>query len=423
MWDHRQLRSVLRRYDNRLAGTARLQSLPFCVGPAVLARCPDTLISADPDQTSPESPNGTDRHVAERPPRISTLSIVAPLILSLSVLGVIAYLTYDPSAYAYIAPRVNLWLVIAALGTVLTRVFFGAWRLRFISHGHLGWASGTRIQLIWDFLAYVTPSTLGGGPFVPFFIARERRMPVGEATSVILFAMLLDQVWFAVTIPLLLLSGRYAEIIPDVIGIVGYWSITVFFAGFMIWVLVFAYGTLVRPATIAWAITTALRLPLLRRFRQRAIDAMEDFQARARLLRSQSAGFYLKGFILTLLPWLSRYALVVLIIWSVFPELDVVLAFLRTIALSLASTALPLPGGAGGVEALYVLFLGAPLVPGAIVTPTLLAWRILSYYLFLVTGTFLLTRYLGSPPRSLSAASPQQDPPSADHRRRARISR
>ncbi len=309
-------------------------------------------------------------------------------------MGVVAYLTFDLSAYKMIAGRLNAWLLAAAVGTVVLRVFAGGWRLDYLSDGRLGFGGGLRIQLIWDFLAYITPSTVGGGPFVPVVIARERDIPLGEATSIMLFAMLLDQLHFVATIPIIVVCMFYMDVIPPVLGVIGHWSILLFFAGFMLWVLVFGYSTLFKPQLLARFIDLVFRIRFLQRFRDRALHVMTDFQAQARALRSRGPGYFAKGFALTIVPWISRYALMVLIAWSIFPALDRLLALVRAAALTLSSVALPSPGGAGGVEALYAAFYGPPLLPATLVVPTLLVWRLLSYYAFIVVGSYFALRHL-----------------------------
>jgi len=59
-------------------------------------------------------------------------------------------------------------------------------------------------------------------------------------------------------------------------------------------------------------------------------------------------------------------------------------------AMLFCSVIMPTPGGSGGIEGLYVLFLG-PLMPKAIVAPTLFTWRVLGYYLFVALGVFVTT--------------------------------
>jgi hypothetical protein len=75
-------------------------------------------------------------------------------------------------------------------------------------------------------------------------------------------------------------------------------------------------------------------------------------------------------------------------------------------AMTLSSLVLPTPGGSGGLEGLYALFIG-PLIPEALVAPTLFAWRFLGYYIFIALGAYLFlhqVRNLG--PGSNGADSP-----------------
>ena len=161
-----------------------------------------------------------------------------------------------------------------------------------------------------------------------------------------------------------------------------------YFLGFMVWVLIFGYSTLVRPHLLEKFVDRVCRIKGLRRFRERALGMMDQLQGRARTLRTQHPWFYIKGFLLTIAVWFSRYLLVVVILWSVYPAVDKLLVLLRTIALMLGALVLPTPGGAGGIEGLYALMVG-PLIPEALVAPTLLTWRLMGYYIFIALGAYL----------------------------------
>jgi uncharacterized protein (TIRG00374 family) len=326
--------------------------------------------------------------------RISARSIAWPLLLSLATLGVVGYFTFDLASFADVARGFNPWFLAGAVGTVVARVYFGGWRLSYFSRGRLDMRASVRSQIAWDFFAYVTPSTVGGGPFVSVFMARDRGLPLGEATSIILFAMLIDQLVLALSIPVLVVCAAYVDVFPASLGTVGAWSLALVFLGYMAWVLVFAYGTLVRPQLLTWLVGGVLRIRWLRRFRTRGLRVLSDLQARSAVLRAQPLSFYAKGFGLTLVPWVSRYLLTVFVIRSVYSATDEVLIFLRSAALQLGALALPTPGGAGGVEGLYVLFFGPDLLPPSLVAPTLLVWRLLSYYVFIFAGLFITMRHV-----------------------------
>jgi|SRR5690554_2004409 uncharacterized protein (TIRG00374 family) len=310
-------------------------------------------------------------------------------LLSLVVLIVIGYYTFDLDQFSQFIAQLNPWILTAAIGTVVLRVLFGGWRLRYVSNGRLNFSSSIRGQLAWDFFSNVTPSAIGGGPFAAFYIAGDRRIPVGEATIIMLFSMLLDQLWFAVLIPALLVASLFIPVFPEALGSVGMAAFVLLFLGMLTWVVGFGYAILFRPELFHKFADLIFRMRWLRRFRHRVGREMGQLQYRAKILRQQPPRFFLYGFLLTAGVWLSRFLLPVLIIWSVYPEVDQVLAFFRTLMMTVGSMVLPTPGGSGGIEGLYVLFLGPPLIPKAITAPTLLTWRLLGYYLFLALGVYL----------------------------------
>ena len=309
------------------------------------------------------------------------------IVLSLVVLGIIAAFTVKPDTLSHL--RATNWGLLAlAPVLVAIRVLAGAWRLQYVARGRLRFAGAVRAQLAWDFFSNVTPSTLGGGPIVPAYISRDSHIPLGESTAFMLFAMLLDQTWIAFGIATVLTGSLVIDLVPDSLGIAGSVTFMIYFSGYLLWVVLFAYATLFRPQFLASLVNRVFSLRLLRRLQDKVSTVMSTLQQRARALRTQRPMFYVKGFLLTVAVWLSRYALVIVILASFHDSLDHVLAFMRTVAMMLGALVMPTPGGAGGVEGLYVLMVG-PLVPQGLIAPSLLIWRILAYYVFLAAGAYL----------------------------------
>ncbi|HET6567686.1 MAG TPA: lysylphosphatidylglycerol synthase transmembrane domain-containing protein [Rhodothermales bacterium] len=315
--------------------------------------------------------------------------IIGSVLLSAAVFAAVTHFTFDWEALRRFPWHVRPWLLAPALGSVVLRVFFGGYRLRYFSTGRLSLRACIRSQIAWDFFAYITPSTIGGGPLVSAFISRDQHLPLGDTTSIVLFSMLVDQIWFALTIPIVLFLTPFVEIIPESAGSVASWSFALFLIGFLGWVLFFGYITLISPEALEKLTDRIFRIPGLRRYRERVRVVSSDFRQRADILRTQPPSFYLRGLVITALPWLMRYVLILFVIWTVYPSANGLLVFLRAVALNLSVLALPTPGGAGGAEGLYVLFFG-PLLPAALVAPTLLVWRLLSYYLFIVAGLIIM---------------------------------
>ncbi len=337
--------------------------------------------------------------------RISYRNIVLSVILSLVVVVIVGIVTYEPEAVRLIWQSFHPWLLALAGATVLARILVGGWRLQYVSSGHLSFSSAIRGQLAWDFFSIVTPSVIGGGPLAALYVAREGHVNAGEATALLFFAMLLDQFFFAATVPLLVIATFFMPVFPPSIGTIGMTTFLLYFVGLLGWVTLFAYVTFFRPEVLEKWLSKIFTIKWLRKYKDRVASEMYSMQARARLLRSQPPRFFINGSILTLISWAVRYLLVIFIIWSVHDNLDVVLALVRTAAMTLASLILPTPGGSGGVEGLYALFLGPPIMSKYLVAPTLLVWRILGYYVYIALGGYLTMHRVRAEIRARKLAS------------------
>lgn len=342
---------------------------------------------------SPDRPTASDTGLTktlELPSNIFSLRRLAwPLLLSFAVLGVIGYFTFDFGRFAQALQRATPLFLLAALATLVTRIWFSGRRLSHVSSGRLTVWDGMRAQLAWEFFSNVTPSTIGGGPMAAVYIAQDRDLAFGDSYGMVMFTVILDQLWFILTIPVLLAGTYYWEVIPEAAGQVGLWTFVAYFVGLLLWALLFGYLMLVRPVLLERFAGKVFSWRFLQRWRKRALAEMRQLRRRAQILRAQPPLFYFKGFALTAGAWMSRYLLVVFIIWSMYGDLDAVLAFFRSVAVLFGSLVLPTPGGAGGLEGLYALFFGPPLVPETLMAPTLLLWRLMGYYIFIMLGVFL----------------------------------
>jgi uncharacterized protein (TIRG00374 family) len=375
--------------------------------PSVQSPTPDASQSpaADANQSSTVDAN------QEESARGSTSlrNVGVSLLLSLLVLGVIAYFTFDAAAFREVVGHLRPLLLLAAVGIAFARIGLNGWRLSYVSQGRLSLRSGTRGQLAWDFFSSVTPSIVGGGPIAAFYVARDQNIPVGEAAAFMFFCILLDQLWFVVAIPLLIVANLYVDLLPAAAGTVGLWGLMAYFGVLLAWAAVHAYATLFRPRLLLRLARWCVKWPYLRWARTRVMEEVRSYVGRARTLGAQSPSFYVNGFLLTGLSWGARYGLVVLIVRSVYANVDALSLLFRSAAMMLVGLIMPTPGGSGGVEGLYALFIG-PLIPASLVAPTLLTWRLLSYYLFIALGAYLFMHQLRD--RS-SSASPAPSPPSS----------
>jgi uncharacterized protein (TIRG00374 family) len=340
-----------------------------------------------PDRIPPVEPVASVEP-EEQSKQLSVRGLLLPVSLSVAVLAAILYFTWEPDTFREMARNLNAGLLGLALAAVGLRLTLGGARLHYISHGKLTLLHGMRGALAWDFMSAVTPSAVGGAPLAAYFVAKDNDIPVGEATAILLFSMLMDQIWFAVSIPLILLTTIYIDVFPPALGAAGAGTLTAYFVGMMLWAVFFAYATLIRPGILEKAATAVVRLKWLRRFEGRVRRELVQLRRQASVLRGQPPRFFVIGFLWSAGIWLTRYVTLLFVVLSVYPALEAFTFLVRTGAMMLTAMAVPTPGGSGGIEGLYLLFL-APLLPKGLVGPTLLAWRLMAYHLFIAAGSVM----------------------------------
>lgn len=323
-----------------------------------------------------------------RPRRVRPRDLVLPVALSLGAVGVILWLTYEPGTFRAVRSTFEPWVFLGALGALALQITAGGLRLRHVSRGGLDAKAGVRAQLTWDLMSAVTPSAMGGAPFAAFFIAKENGLAYGRVTALMLFTMLMDQLWFAVLIVVLYVSAIWLPVFPTTLGAAGIGTVAAYLGGMLVYIGFFAYATLVRPELLEKLANTIVRFKWLRRFEPTVRRETRKLRHQATVLRGQPLGFYLKGAGYTLLYWIGRYGIVFMVALSFWREFRHVLFVMRTAGLWLAGLAMPTPGGSGGIEALYMLYL-APLLPSGYGGPALFLWRAVAYYGVLVLGLFV----------------------------------
>ncbi|MEM8599183.1 MAG: lysylphosphatidylglycerol synthase transmembrane domain-containing protein [Bacteroidota bacterium] len=325
--------------------------------------------------------------MASAPPAASSFrwrDLAWPVGLSLLVLGVIVAWTYEPGTFTQIAATLDLRVAALAPLTLLGMVVLGGFRLRYFSHQHLTWRGGVRGQIAWDFMSAVTPSAIGGAPLAGYFVAKDNRLPIGEAMALLLFAMLMDQVWFATTIPVILLATGYVEVFPEAIGRVGAGLLTTYFVILWLWVGLFAFATLIRPQVLSGLALRLVRLRWLKRFAPAVEREMTALESRAAVIRQESPRFFVVGYLFSAAIWMCRYLVLFALLASV-AQVPAFTTLLRIAGMWLTALIIPTPGSSGGMEGLFLIFVG-PLIPLAARGVVVTAWRLLSYHLIIGIG-------------------------------------
>jgi uncharacterized protein (TIRG00374 family) len=335
----------------------------------------------------PAEPGRTAARAIDVPERttLSLRGIAWPLGLSLVAVGISIWLTYEPGAFGTIRASLRPGFLLLAALAIGGQVAMAGLRIRYVSRGRLTYRRAVRAELTWEFMSGITPSAIGGAPGTALFVARDNRMSIGEATAMMLYLMLADQAWFVLIVPTILIAATTLPVFPESMGAVGAGTMTLYLLGLMAWAGFFAYATLFRPQVLTSVAHWVVRRRPLRRFETRVSSELVRLRRQSRVLRGRSPTYFLGAVALSACVWTCRYLVVLFVALSVAPGLNVVQVLLRAGSIWLSALVLPTPGGAGGMEGLFVLFMG-PLLPAGFVGPTLLTWRLMSYYALVAIG-------------------------------------
>lgn len=296
------------------------------------------------------------------------------------------------------------WILVAFL-LVTVRTFFYMLRIRNLTGNELSWIQAFRVIILWEFTSAITPSTVGGTGFAIIFLHKEG-ISTGRSTAIILATSFLDELYFVVILPLILLFiGGKTIFITSLQGTGNtFLNHLVFVAGLgyiiiLAWVLLVGYGLFINPSSIRKLIITLFRLPVLRRWKDSAVRAGDELVESSHVLKKESVSFWAKSLMSTFLSWTARYWVLNVILLAFFSINDHFLIFARQIILWIMMIISPTPGGSGFAEMILGRYLSDlipadPLHAHGVALAMALVWRIISYYPFLVLGAIVVPGWI-----------------------------
>lgn len=324
-------------------------------------------------------------------PQISVKYLVFSLLLSLGTIAVLLYLTWSPGIFERMAWKRTPGLFIA-LGVVILRLWFLSAKIRYLSEKRFSWLASLRIILSWEFASSISPTTIGGAPAATYAMTKEN-LKLGESTAITIYSIMLDQIWIAMLIPVLLIAGIYLEIVPPETGLAGQTAMIAVYSALLLYASTLTYGIFRNPAIFGKIAATLFSLPYLRKYKKGVESEAGNLEAYARQMNCKSFRFVLTTFSFSTMAWLCRAALPTIVVLSLVPA-DVLLSSLRSMAMMLAGLFIPTPGGSGGLEGLFALFQGPLMTRDGFIGLGVFLWRFISYYLIIGAGMMVMTWYL-----------------------------
>lgn len=314
-------------------------------------------------------------------------------------MGVIAYMfvkefNFDDLDQISVTGHSVIWICIA-LCFMLGRDAGFTIRYRYLTEKKLSWRQCIKVTLLAEFGTAITPSSVGGSSMAVLFLSKEN-IPVGRSTAMVFVTLLLDEMFFVVTFPILLLFIPFDELFSEA-GVVGTSVLTLFIIAYIVKALLcilLIIGLFFKPQVIRWLIIKTFRLPFLRRWHRGAVKAGDDLIISSREIRGKSFRFWYPLIIATILSWCSRYLVVNALFIAFFPVDNNLLVFARQFVMWVMMVISPTPGASGISEVVFQNYLGE-FIPYVGVVPVIaLLWRILTYYNYLFVGAIIVPRWV-----------------------------
>lgn len=329
---------------------------------------------------------------------ISLWKILLPSILGVAVVMYMLWKDFELSEFNKLSWNTTtaLFISLTALFLIIRHLSY-SWRLRIISDQFFSWKKSIELIFIWEFASTVSPTALGGSATALIFLTQEQ-LKSAKAVTIVLYSVVLDTLYFLVSLILLIVLLGPIVIRPELITI---WSANGYALSFWLVFLLmttygsfFYYGIFINPGKISSILRWLGSLLIFKRWKQNLTDTADDIKLASEELKKKNWKFHVKAFIATSFAWLGKFSTIGLIafavIQSIQPSFYEYILLLGRYEIMFAITAFsPTPGGSGVAEALFGGFFKDYISDSAAIVVTII-WRLMTYYFYLFAGTIVI---------------------------------
>ncbi len=279
---------------------------------------------------------------------------------------------------------------------MIGRDFGLSWRFRTLTDRQLTWLQAIKVNMLCEFTSCVTPSAVGGSALGMVYLNREG-IELGRATTLMMTTLFLDELFFVVSLPVIMLAIPYRELFgfghsTFTIGLESvFWIV---YSVIFLWTAILFLGIIVRPHGIHRALNWLFSLRWLRRWQHSADTLGQNMEDTGRELRLRPLRWWLETFCGTALSWSSRYLVVNALFLGFAPYADQLIVFGRQFVVWVVMMISPTPGSAGVSEWLFTTYYGDLIHSSGIALVIALLWRIISYYVYLIIGACIMPSWI-----------------------------
>ncbi|MCH5236679.1 MAG: flippase-like domain-containing protein [Muribaculaceae bacterium] len=291
------------------------------------------------------------------------------------------------------------WLCIG-LGFIFMwgRDFGLTWRFRALTDRQLSWLKAYKVDFLCEFTSCITPSAVGGSSLGMVFL-NSQGIELGRATTLMITTLFLDELFFVIACPIVILLTPASEIFASDAGDFShgikftFWIVYAFLAA---WTFILFAGIIWRPEWIRKILIKISQWKWVKKWSSNLVELGDNMVATSKELRKKPFRFWLEVFGGTAVSWTSRYLVVNALFLGFIPTDDhwqwVILA--RQFVIWVVLMVSPTPGGSGISEWIFSNYYGdlVPTVGMALIMAVF--WRIISYYVYLGIGAAIVPGWL-----------------------------
>lgn len=290
------------------------------------------------------------------------------------------------------------WLLVAILMMVLRDLAY-MYRIRVLTDNFLSWRKSFDVIMLWEFASSITPSVVGGSG-VAMFILNKEGISLGKSTAVVMVTALLDELFYVITVPLVILLIGTEHLFPVELSktLFGVTLSTkeIFMVGYvfiLFLVTLIFYGVFVNPQRLKNSLVKLFSIKILRKWQNKIVKLGDDLIQTSAELKNKSFLFWVKAFGATLASWTARFWVVNCIILAFTGVSSHFLIYGRQLVMWVILLISPTPGGTGVAEFAFNGFLH-DFIPIGLAGLLVVLWRLLSYYPYLFIGAFVMPKWL-----------------------------
>lgn len=331
--------------------------------------------------------------------RFSTRKILLPVLIGLGVVSYMLYQNYEPEQLQMLVKASPFWIGMTFI-VLFIRDFGYIYRIRYVTDKALSWKQSFQVIMLWEFASCALPSVVGGSTVAAFILYKEN-IPLGKSIAQVMVTALLDNLYFVLAVPLVLLFAR-GSALPGLDELSPAMQKSLEFAFLISYVLVTLYAGLmcyalfIKPKAVKRLLIRISLIRFMKRWRLSLFNHANELLVASQHMRNKKLGFWLKASVSTAFVWTSRYAIIGCLI-AAFTQLaldDHLLAFSRNLIYKVVLMMSVTPGAAGLAEISFPAFFGMFL--GSFTTIIVLLYRLLTYYLYLLIGAVVFPQWLAS---------------------------